>query len=210
MFRNLTAVAAALFVLAFSVPSANASVITFDDYPVPGTDGATIVDGYKGLNWDEFGALNAMNYVSNPSGYEAGTVSPNNVAYNRFGHDATISSSSLFNLNSAYFTGAWRDDLNLSVTGYLDGVEQYSNTFVLASTSPSFITFNWANINSVVFSTEGGLRNPEYTKGDGMQFAMDDLDISSVPVPAALPLFGLGLAGVSGLGFKRKRKEKLA
>ncbi len=208
MFRNLTAVAAALFVLAFSVPSANASVITFDDHA--GTyHGVPIEDGYKGFDWGNFNALDTVNYDRNPSGYQAGTVSLDNVAYNRFGHDATISSSNLFNLNSAYFTGAWNDALNISVKGYLDGVEQYSKTFDVSSSIATLVTFNWANINSVLFSSSGGVDDPHYA-GTGYHFAMDNLDISSVPVPAALPLFGLGLAGVSGLGFKRKRKEKTA
>ncbi len=206
MFRNLTAVATVLLVLVFSVSSAKASVITFDDHAGAGV-GEAVENGYAGLNWENFYALNTVTYPTNPSGFENGVVSPDNVAYNGRARMATISSSTPFNLNSAYFTGGWRDNLTIRMFGYFDDVQQYTTSFQVDSTEPSLVTFNWKNLDYVIFASFNGDEHLGYI-GTASIFVVDDLNVSFVPVPAALPLFGLGLAGVSGFGFKRRRKEK--
>ena len=61
--------------------------IGFDD--LPGTL-LPIPNGYNNLNWNNFFYLDGVNYFGNPSGYQNGVVSPNNVGYNAFGNPASI------------------------------------------------------------------------------------------------------------------------
>jgi hypothetical protein len=85
-----------LFTLCLSVATVSANtVITFDDLP----SYSQISNGYAGLNWNNFYVLNTPDYGLNPSGYQNGTVSVPNVAFNAWGNPASISST-----NSAGFS----------------------------------------------------------------------------------------------------------
>lgn len=59
----------------------------------------------------------------------------------------------------------------------------------------SFSSFN--NLSSVIFSGFGG------SVTTGYSFQIDSISLTSVPAPASIALFGLGLAGI---GFSRKKK----
>ncbi len=197
-------------ILAIAVTSwfswnANATLITFDDL----SDGA-IANGYAGLNWNNFYVVNSTEEPS--SGYAAGTVSPNNVAYNAYANEAIISDGS-FTLNSAYLTGAWNDGLQVEVKGYNGPTLLYDNTYTLSSTTPTLINFNYVGIDSVTFDSFGGTPNPNYN-GVGEHFAMDNMTINAdnVPVPepttmlaGALMLLPLGVGAIRSL-----RKERAA
>ena len=98
----------------------------------------------------------------NPSGYQFAAISANNVAFNGFGNSAVVSNT-LFNLNSAYLTAIWRDNLTVEVIGSLLGVSIYDNTYVLSATAPTLINFNYLGIDSVEFSIfSGGTHHPGY------------------------------------------------
>src|ERR1051326_4223149 len=84
-----------------------ATVVTFDNLP-NSTTGTFIADGYQGLNWTNFGVINAV-LASNAfgvSGDNYGMVSSSNVAFNGFGLPAEIDSRGTnFDFLSAYLTG---------------------------------------------------------------------------------------------------------
>src|SRR5439155_6509359 len=145
------------------------AVITFDDLPQ-----FAVPNGYQGFNWNNFFAVAGDDPAVNPSGYQAAVVSPHNVAFNGFGNPAIVSDSHLFNLNSGYFTAAWKDNLQVQVIGRLLGLDVYNNTYVLSTTSPTFIAFNYLGIDEVKFVSSGGTHH----FGSGEEFAMDNLDIS--------------------------------
>ena len=84
---------------------ARAEVVTFDDLSDNGL-GTPITGTYPGLTWTNFGVLNTTLFFLNPSGYQNGTVSAPNVAFNEGGLSA-MTMGSAFTFNSAYFTGAW-------------------------------------------------------------------------------------------------------
>jgi hypothetical protein len=180
---------------ALSAGSALATTINFDDLP----GSATIIQSpYEGLNWDNFSAGN-LGGILPDSGYPNGTVSPNNIALNRFGAPASISlgGQGTFDLNSAFLTGAWNDGLNVNVVGFLDGVSVYNNTYTVSAYAPTLVTFDYLGVDSVTFSSYGG--DHVFLEGSGSQFVMDDLVINqSVAVPDAgstATLLGMVLLG---------------
>jgi len=118
------------------------------------------------------------------SGYKNGVVSPDNIAYNGFGNPAELhitstDSTSKFAFKGGYFTGAWEDDLTLTVQGFLNGVSVGSTAVIINSTAPTQFTFTqFDNVDDVSFSTSGGT-NHGYAQapvtGAGSQFAMDNI-----------------------------------
>lgn len=200
-FRSLL-FALALLAL-FASQSFAGTTITFDDINTNGGCCTPIPNGYNGLNWNNFFALDATASPYSMEGYGAGLVSPPNVAFNGGGSPASITSGANFTLTSGYFTGAWNDGLNITITGLENGTPLFNETIVVNSTSPTLETFNWAGINEVDFNSFGGTPNPNYIPfGSGEQFVLDNLTINGgapgVPEPGTLVLFGTGLLGIAG------------
>jgi hypothetical protein len=76
------------------------------------------------------------------SGYVNGVVSGTEVAFTPYGDPAAFSGSP-FTFNSAYFTAAWYDGLDIHVDGYLASTLVYSTDFIVNTVGGSkFETFN--------------------------------------------------------------------
>jgi hypothetical protein len=196
----------------FYVQPAVALTTGFDDLTdtSAGFGGTPIANGYQGLNWTNWSVLNTADAAAifGPSGATPGTVSTPNVAYNADGQEAIFSSTTPFNLNSAYLTSVWNDNLQVTITGKLNGVTKDVATFTLSATLATLETFNFGDINEVdLLVTVAGTPHSGYS-GAGTQVALDNLTISAVPLPAALPLFATGLGTLGLLGWRRKRKAK--
>jgi hypothetical protein len=196
---------AALLTTLAVVPVARAAVvqtINFDD--LPGTD-AVIQNGYKGFNWDNFGAFNPDNDFT-ASGYQNGRVSQQNVAYNGAGRQATLSRATSFDLVGGYFSAAWNDGLSITLIGLKGGIEKFTTTFTVDTTGSIFEVLNWSGIDEVRFKSFGGTHNDLF-ESHGHNFALDDLQISevaAVPLPAAAPLFGMAMIGLVGYATRRR------
>lgn len=178
-----------LFSLALLLASAGASadVINFDD--LPGDETSAIAPGYHGFTWDNVGALRAEAYPG--SGYEAGAVSPSNVAFNRDGATVAISKVAGFSFVGAFFTSAWLEQ-EIAFEGWRNGelVHASDVSYVLHTISPRWIGLGWSGIDTLVIYNSSGT-----------QWAMDDF---TVPEPASLALAGTCLAGVALARRRRK------
>jgi hypothetical protein len=169
---------------------AQPTLVTFDDLPDT-TNGLAIPVGYNGLNWLSFRSVDGLHYHVNPSGYQAGVVSPNIVAYNSGGSSASITNAVPFDLISAYLTAAWNDNLQVEVMGYVGDSLTYSNTYTLSATAPTLIDFDYLGVDEVNFNPFGGTKHPGYG-GTGEQFVMDNLTLG-VPEPSSGVLVMLGV-----------------
>jgi len=181
-----------------------ATVLTFDD--LTPTTISTIPNGYGGFNWSTMGYLHGANYGPN-SGYDNGTVSGDYVAFNSGAGTGSITRSTTFDFNGAYFAGAWRDGLNLRVAGFLGASFVDAKSFVVDHDGPTWVDFNFSGIDRVTLSSSGGT-SVSGLNGAGAHFAMDNFTFNekrqnAVPEPATMSLLGFGVLGLLGL---RKRK----
>ncbi len=208
MKRTLTSFLACLLLAVAS----QAQIVDFDDLPAS-SDGYAIGTGYAGLNWNNFYRLTGLSYPS-PSGYHAGIISPENIAFNAYGHPASILAlgDATFSVQSAFLTGAWNDDLQIQLQGFRDGslVSGYDFSVLVSATEPTKVLIGFENIDELKFTASGGTRYQGY-QGVGTQFVLDDLALGSgpaqaVPEPSTYGLIGAG--ALLGLAFWRRRAAR--
>ena len=185
----------ALFLVS-GISYADMTVLTFDD--IVGYD---IPNGYGGLNWDNMYTVNASSYPG--TGYYNGMVSPDRVAYNGSGYQATVIGEDPFDFGGVYMTSAWVDGLNVTVTGYLGSSQLYTQTVIIDDDAPAWFTFNYSGIDKLVFSSY-------YDEGIPSQIVMDNFTLGIVPgtEPEPVPVPGavlLGIFGLSAAGIKLRK-----
>jgi hypothetical protein len=174
--------------------SASARLITFDDLANV-TVYQNIPNPYEGFDWSShFRYLNGADYP--------------------------FSRRMPFELDSFYLAAAWRDGLEVTMTGKLNGVTVDSTTLTVNQSGPTLETFNNWDVNEVVLQSFGGASVGWF---DGYQFVLDNLTISPVPEESlrvnsfgAVPesstraLMLLGFAGVGCAAYSRSKRRRLA
>jgi len=192
--------------LASCLSHATTTTITFDEFVL---SGPPIQDGYANLRWDNFSPQKGSKHPL--TGYANGVVSGQNVAFNGFGSPATISSDKAFDLFSGFFAAAWHNELAVKVVA--SGLNRhFSTSFIVNTTGPVKHNFNWTNINSVTFSSSGGVSAGLEHLGDGVQFTVDNL-VMALPATAPIPepeTYVMMLSGWGLLAFLRRRRQHLS
>jgi hypothetical protein len=145
-----------------------------------------------------------------PSGIQNGLVSPKYDAINNGGNAVDITPASgvaSFDFISAYLTGAWRDGLQVTLTGFLGGNQLYQQTVTVNSAAPTLFNVNFIGIDDLrVTSFGGGAAHPGCTVGTCEEVVLDNVTVAvhAVPEPASLVLLGTGLLG----GVARRWRQK--
>jgi hypothetical protein len=184
---------------------ASARVITFDDVPNNSLYNH-VPNPYAGFDWSpHFLVVDGKNYPY-PSGYQSGVVSKANVAFNADGKPVFFSRRMPFELDSFYLTAAWRDGLQVTVIGRLNGVTVDSKTLTVNTSGSTLETFDW-DVNDVILESSGGVP----VGFAGYEFVLDNVRISPVTEASARftsfgavpesPTWVLMLIGFAGLGF---------
>jgi hypothetical protein len=171
--------------------AATANTLSFDDLAGAG---GRIPNGYGGLQWSS--TFWYGNGSSIGGGFIPGTTSGSKAAFNQRGNPASISLGTGFDFESAEFTGAWRDGLQVSISGLRGNAVIYSTVFTVSATQPTLETFDWNNVTEVDFSASGGRQHAGYTQGAGVVFVMDDLNIKISDGGGAWVLMILGTGGI--------------
>jgi hypothetical protein len=218
-------VGAAVVIGAIASRGANATLLTFDSLS---PTFSAIPDGYGGLDWTNWWLENVAYYCSLgycPNGYQQGVISSPNIAYqdadpySSTNAPGTFSSPTPFTLNSFYATAAWKDDLDVTVTGERGGVVVDTTSFTVSTQTPVFEVLNWTNINSVTIDTSGGVYHGYQfgDRGPGLddEIALDNLTINApVSVPEApawsIVLIGLATAGVAQMWVRFRHRSSAA
>lgn len=155
------------------------ATIDFENLAPPNSPIA-VESGYMGLRWDNIDAAEAARYqAATPrSGFAKplGTSS----ACNRFAEDAGFGSfgDDTFNLKSAYLAAGWNEGLEVTITGFRDGVQVASRTVVL-DTDREFVRFGqeFRGLDYVGIQSEGGRDVVNGGVGDHVSF--DNITLTS-------------------------------
>ena len=191
-------VAVGLLVLAGSIGSAQAAVITFEDVALdpPGTFGGDRISG--GFFFD---SLIDHSHIDDGTDWGAnnGTTimvidafgGPNRVTFSPLGGGPfALTGIDLSRANTFSTTSA----TSVEFTGHLAGGGTVSTTFALPA-GFSFTTFtfdaSWTNLLSVVMN---GVGSTCCGPTPGNYFGIDNIVVETVPEPGVLTLFGLGSA----------------
>jgi hypothetical protein len=140
-----------------SFHKAQSADFEFDEFgPV---EGKLITSGYGGFQWSNF-------FIGNGTGaFANGIISPPCVALNGSGNPASISRLTPFVLDSAYFTAAYVNAMQIQVQGFINGAVIFDNTYSINATTPTLIHFNYTGVDRVTFTSGGQI------------FSMDNLSL---------------------------------
>ncbi len=185
---------------------AQAAPITLSFEDVPGNENSkllAITSPYAGFDWDNFRAIHESLYPS--SGYNRGVVDGEWAAINKGGLVASIISQDQFNFIGAWFTAEYTPINTLSISGYLNGIEQYSTTVEINYTTPTWVLLEWEGIDQLNIVAGNGrnfvMDGFEFTSYDNLR---QSNDFNSVPEPATLSLLGLGIVGMTMRHIRKK------
>jgi hypothetical protein len=197
----------AAFAAVMTCAPASAVVLTFEDLPALAATGQPVPDGYGAIDWTNLFYLNTSFQPSN--GYRNGTTSGTHVGYSVAGFDVLGTSTIEFSLARANFTAAFNDGMLIIAQGFRTGslLPTHSTSFTVNTAGPTPQTFNWNGLNAILFTSVGGVANPN-VNSTGKQFVIDDIDVSAVPEPAtwAMMLIGFGAVGFSMRSARRQQR----
>ena len=176
-----------------------------------------LYDGYQFsafqcINGAQAGVFAASPNTNQPNGLPNAAVSPNNVILDFNGNTGTINSfttNGTFGLYSGYFTSAYFDNLDVVVSGWLNGNVVISSTITLVTGSARSYTFAtgtspsiWTVLDQVAFRPQfsGSSASPYgWSSSDPVhnkQFAIDNLQLVPTPEPATWAGLGAVLGGL--------------
>ena len=206
-------VRASLVVLGLSVSSVQAVTLDFEELSCPDLScqvNATFGE-YNGFQWPSLSLMETDEFPLNPSGYQNGAVSGDNVLWGGgTGSGTFVSRSTPFDFNGATFTAAWRDGLTLGLSGWNNGVQLFSDSYALSTQQPLAVNVDYLGIDTLSFTMDFAESTQHWVYGDGLQFAVDDFKYD-MPSPVPEPeIYGMMLTGLGIMGLVARRKKRQA
>ena len=130
-------------------------MITFDDITNSTTAGASVPNGYNGLNWGNFAVLDGDTFFNPRTGYKAGLVSHPYLAFDPWAADMNVANpNGTFTVNSFYSCAVWYDgDVTLRITGSKSGTALHTKSYLLSSVNKTLIELNWSDVDSVLLAS---------------------------------------------------------
>ncbi|MFO1081915.1 MAG: hypothetical protein U1E23_14955 [Reyranellaceae bacterium] len=145
------------------------TVINFND--LWSLSAFAVPNGYDGLNWNMGFTTTAVEGYLN-----LGLGSP--VAYSFGGNGSFRTAGADFTLKSAYMVAPFRDNEQITVRGWDDGVLKVTQTFTLG-VERTFIKFlGFDSIDKVTLEASGGTQHPGYSNTTEFVVALDDITIA--------------------------------
>jgi hypothetical protein len=138
--RKLILILLMPLILVCAQASRGDNVLTFDDLPPPAPGGPHVPNGYGGLDWSNFYYDSGANVPN--SGYNYGIVSPDNVGFFSVDNNQatiTLANAGEFTFESAYFTAAWNDGLQVKLQGYNGTTLLDSQIFTVNTSGPALV-----------------------------------------------------------------------
>lgn len=198
MTSLIRAAIASLFLVTSGAQAASISTITFDDQPEVYFSTPIVDSGFEfASNYDGFGTNNNRLWPSNGTMHLMSWTNRGSES----GFDMASTAGDLFNVHSFDFAGGYVRGSNpvnsLEVTGWLDGVQVDTATFVsgtdfLTGASYSTLDIEFFGIDQLTVTAFGRNNRANF----------ENFKVSAVPVPAAVWLLGSALAG---LGWLRRK-----
>ena len=184
-----------VFVLMFA-GAANATVVDFESGLDPlFTYSSDVMTGPTNLAGTGYHTLRAFTGSSNVA-FNGSAASPSTFTWAGVG--------STFDLNSFVIAGAWGSQ-TLTIEGLLNGASIFSSSLAVTTDAVSVFSPSWSGIDAfrIAIGTDY-IADPNLIgSGGGQHWALDNITVSAVPVPAAAWLFGSALLGF--FGFSRKK-----
>ena len=113
-----------------------------------------INNGYAGMNWhNRFYAINGSSYSG--SGYQTAVRSGSMAAFNAWNEQNIYfqtSDGSMFNFTELYAASAWCNTQTITVKGFRNNTQVYSQTFNISKSTISRLSMNFTNVNKIQFS----------------------------------------------------------
>ena len=153
-------------------PAANLTLNFEDIANADAFNGASIPDDYHGFHFTAGDGSESVVAVSTvpSSGYAAVSQEGNgNVTFNPYGAvPITIEKTdhSDFDFLGGYFASAWNSSQTVTITGWHNGAQVYSDTEVLSKAAATHLVLDWHDIDQIQISSVGGQFN---------QITFDDL-----------------------------------
>lgn len=140
----------------------------------------TVPTGYAGLDWFNFGVVDEDRYQKRASDSGFADARGEGTGFNKFEELASFGAdeNDTFNLREAWFAAGWNDDLQVTVTGWRDGVRIAVKQFVVG-TERELVKFGrpFNDIDHVEITTSGG--RDVVQGGQGTQVSIDDIVLAS-------------------------------
>ena len=199
--------------MALSVSPVPAATLDFEELSCPGLSCQinAAFGEYSGFQWPSLSLMETDEFTLNPSGYQNGAVSGDNVLWGGgMGTGTFVSRSTQFDFNGATFTAAWRDGLMLSLSGWNAGVQLFSDTYTLSTQQPLQVNVNYLGIDTLLYTTDFAASTQHWSHGDGLQFAVDDFQYDMLSPAPEPEIYGMMLTGLGIMALVARRKKQHA